>query len=523
MSTPSLLPEPPLTGREIGDGDAALATELSALVGGDRVRRDAAARSELARDLWPRALLWLEEDRIPAPPDVVVRPARVDDVRAVIDWARRRGVAVVPHGAGSGVCGGSLHLRGGIALDLRGLDRVTRIDSELLEVEAEAGVLGTELEKALGEKGLTLGHFPSSIGLSSVGGWLATRSAGQCSSRYGKIEDLALGMEVVLGTGETLRLERPACGADPMELFLGSEGTLGAITSARLRLHHAPEVQLARGFRFRSIAEGLESMRDLFRGGLRPSVVRLYDPFDTFLALGPHGSGGGAAEPVPAPGRAELLTAREKGGAPRRGPKKKLLQLLLGRPLPLSVAVGALRSCLLVLVHEGPGEETRAEAMRARAICNGNGGVDLGEGPGLRWLRKRYAVSYEMPRMFDAGLWVDTFEVAAPWSGLLALHRAVREAVRHTAFSMAHFSHAYPDGCSIYFTFAGEGRDAYDATWSAALDAALAAGATITHHHGVGLMKGPWFRAELGEGIALLRGAKAVCDPAGIMNPGHLV
>ncbi|WP_373046316.1 FAD-binding oxidoreductase [Vulgatibacter sp.] len=532
------VPEVPLVSRKAAPpGDAALAAALAERLGRDRIATTPEARDEASRDLWPRSLLWLRADDTPPPPDLICRPRSVEEVAELIRFARERGVAVVPHGARSGVCGGTLHLHGGVALDLRGLDRVRSVDPERLEIEVEAGAMGWPLEQRLAAQGLTLGHFPSSIALSTVGGWVAARGAGQSSSRYGKIEDLLLGLEVVLGTGEVVRLDRPAAGSDLLELFLGSEGILGAITAARLRLFPAPEVQLPRGYRFASLHRALQAMEEIFHAGLRPSVARLYDPFDTWIALGAHAAADGDAGPqLQPPVRADLRTSPERGSLGRKGAtlagsaKKQALQGALSLARPLNLAAGTLRSCLLVLVHEGPAGETRAEAARTRAICAGHGGTDLGEGPGRRWLRKRWAVSYQLPKMFDAGTWVDTCEVATSWGRVEPLYRAIRHAVAPHAFVMAHFSHAWPDGCSIYFTFSGpapsveRGLRSYDAAWRAALDAAAAEGATITHHHGVGVLKGPWLEAELGAGgLALLQATKRVCDPDGILNPGKLV
>lgn len=529
-----MVPEVPLVARGVGEGDASLAAALAERIGADRVSIRAEDREEQARALWPLSLLWLREDRMPAPPDLVCTPRTTEEVAEAIRFAREWRLAVVPHGAGSGVCGGAIHLQGGIALDLRRLDRVRSIDRKAMEIEVEAGALGWPLEQRLAALGLTLGHFPSSIALSTPGGWVAARSAGQSSSRYGKIEDLLLGLEVVLGTGEIVRLDRPTSGSDLIELFLGSEGILGAITSVRLRLFPAPETQIPRSFRFPSLASGLSAMEEILQEGLRPSVLRLYDPFDTRLALGTDDASGPA---IPPPGREALRTRRERTAFAREPLGEKLvrfaragaLQGALSLPLPLTAAASLLRACVLVIVHEGPGPETRAEAGRVRAICRAHGGRDLGPAPAIRWQKRRWAVSYELPRVFDAGAWVDTCEVATSWGKVEALYRAIRRAVAPHAFASAHFSHAWPDGCSIYFTFSGaartprQGARAYEAAWRAALDAAVAAGATITHHHGVGVLKRPWLQKELGEGgMRLLRAAKRACDPLGIMNPGKL-
>lgn len=506
--------------------DRALVEELRAIVGPGAVLTEPAALARAGRDRWPRGLLLPLHGSVAKLPEVVCRPASAEQVAAVLRLAARRGVPVVPHGARSGVCGGTVHLRGGIALDLGRLSAVRRIDPERLEIEVEAGAIGWSVEERLVALGLTLGHAPSSIALSSVGGWIAARGAGQGSSRYGKIEDLLLGVEAVLADGSSVRLERPVAGSDLLEILLGSEGALAVVVAARLRLFPRPAAQLPAGYRFDSLEEGLAALEAIFAAGLRPGVARLYDPFDTWLALG-----GPREEPLPTPppGPEDLLLAWERGERVGRGAKGRALGLALAAPAVANRVLSLLRRSLLVLVHEGSGAEARSELHEARAIALRHGGRDLGPGPGRRWLARRWEISRTMPRIFDAGGWVDTCEVATSWSRLGELHRRVREAVAPHALTMAHFSHAWPDGCSIYFTFAGsalppeEGLRRYDAAWRAALDSAAEAGATITHHHGVGLLKAPWLAEELGAGgMALLGACKRAWDPAGLLNPGKL-
>jgi len=537
---------PPLTRREAPPpADEALARDFAAIVGAEGVSVDPVDRLNAARDMWPKGFLWERQGLFPAPPDAVLRPASVEAIAAVVRFASERGVPVTPYGAGSGVCGGAIPLNGGVTLRLDRLDAIGEIDPDALEVEAQAGVLGVRLEEALRAKGLTLGHFPSSIGCSSVGGWIAARSAGQSSSRYGKIEDMVRSMRCVLGTGEVAELRRPAEGIDRMELMLGSEGTLGVVVEARFRLWRAPESVVPRGFRFPSLGAGLDAAEAMFRAGLRPSVVRLYDPLSTEVALGSLGASPGHTRP---PGledlrprfrsRGEALAdaiaggpgvARRIAAEALRSAAAAARNLALSRSEWIGRGISLLRRSLLVLVHEGAAGEAEAEAAEGRAICRVHGGIDLGEGPGAKWLRDRWAVSYGLPRIFQSSGWVDTFEVAAPWGKVLAIYDAVRAAVAPHALAMAHFSHAYADGCSLYFTFTGaartpeEGLAGYDGAWRAALDAALKEGATISHHHGVGLLKSPWLREELGEGgLELLRRVKREWDPREILNPGKL-
>ncbi|MFN7133488.1 MAG: FAD-binding oxidoreductase, partial [Myxococcales bacterium] len=261
----------------------ALCRTLAPLVGG---RASVASDDRIAysRDLWPKAVIWSRAGQIPRPPDVVVWPSSVDEVAAVTRKARELGVPLIPYGAGSGVCGGTIPLRGGIMMDLKRMNRIRAVDVERLELDVEAGLVGENLERRLSKSGVSLGHFPSSILCSTVGGWLAARSAGQCSNRYGKIEDMVASLTVVDGRGEIVHTpRRPLPGSDVTQLIVGSEGTLGTICSARLHLVPAPESRAFRGFRFRSVRDGVEAMRAIFRSGVRPAVVRLYDPFDTLL------------------------------------------------------------------------------------------------------------------------------------------------------------------------------------------------------------------------------------------------
>ena len=538
---------PTLTGAEAPPpADEGLARDLAAIVGVEGVSTDPADRMNAARDMWPKGFLWERQGLAPVPPAVVVRPDSVEAIAAVLRLASERGVPVTPHGAGSGVCGGSIPLNGGISLRLDRLDRILRIDPDARTVDVQAGVLGVRLEDALREEGLTLGHFPSSIGCSSVGGWLASRSAGQSSSRYGKIEDMVRSMRCVLGTGEIVEFRRPAGGIDWMELMLGSEGAFGVIAEGTFRLWPAPEVVLPRAFLFPTLRRGLNAVEAIFRAGLRPSIVRLYDPLSREVALGALKVSEDRTSP---PGLEDLRPRfRRDGerladaigeggpGTAARVAREGLhlassagRNLALSRPEWINRGASLLRTSLLVLVHEGGYGEAEPEAAQARAICAKHGGRDLGEEPGARWLKTRWAVSYGLPRIFESSGWVDTFEVAAPWGKVLAVYDAVRAAVAPHALAMAHFSHAYGDGCSLYFTFTGaartpeEGLASYDAAWRAALDAAVTEGATITHHHGVGLLKAPWLQEELGEGgLDLLRQVKCAWDPRGVLNPGKL-
>jgi alkyldihydroxyacetonephosphate synthase len=485
---------------------------------------DDADRVAYARDLWPRHHLKVRAGR-PADhkPEAIVWPASTEELAQLVRWARGARVPLVPFGAGSGVCGGVLPQPNALVVDLKRLARIRTLDRDAPLVAVEAGHMGVPLEQTLEREGFTLGHFPSSILCSTAGGWIATRSAGQCSGAYGKIEDMVVSLECVTGAGDIVELRRRTGGPDLVPLVVGSEGTLAIVTSAELRLHPAPTSRGFGAWSFPTIAHGLDAMREIFQAGLRPAVARLYDPFDAMLAK----RGG-----VKAAGR-ETRHAPGRGGTALRAMLRR--PAMLNELLSTSVAARALGGAMLVVVFEGTDEAPRrgVEEARRRVETHLRGSWG-GEAPAERWLEHRYAVSYRQAPVFANGAFVDTMEVAAPWSKLGALYDAVRRALGEHVFVMAHFSHAYPDGCCIYFSFAGSARGpesrwdeeseaVYDRAWRAALKAAVDAGGTLAHHHGVGRSKAPRLADELGTGVDVVRALMRAFDPDAILNPGNLI
>jgi alkyldihydroxyacetonephosphate synthase len=448
-------------------------------------------------------------------PQAIVWPESVADVVSLVRLARAEGLALVPYGAGSGVCGGIRAEPRAVIVDLKRLDQRKVLTGP--ELSVGAGMLGISLEEELLERGFTIGHYPSSILCSTVGGWVAARGAGQNSSRYGKIEDMLTSVEAVLGTGEVLQARARSQGPNLVPLLVGSEGTLGIITRVGLRLHPAPEQREFSAFAFETLEAGITALRLLLQAGIRPAVARLYDPIDSVLFVhddGPDEAPRGEPKPV--------------------GSRARLLRALLARPALVARAIGLLeasvmRRSVLILVHEGAPARARAEAARAEALCRHARGTALGPGPARAWYRHRYSVSYRQSPIFRSGAFSDTMEVAAPWSKIHDVYRSVRQALGEHVVVMAHLSHAYPDGSSIYFTFAGaeHGGDdllaIYDRAWRAALSAAIDAGATLSHHHGVGRSKAPRLSEELGPATAVVRALKTAWDPAGLFNPGALI
>ena len=441
-------------------------------------------------------------------PDAVVAPASEAEVAAVLAACARAGVAVIPFGGGTSVVGGVEALRGphgaAVSLDLTRMQRVLALDAMSLTAALEPGILGPDLERRLSEQGLTLGHHPQSFEFSTVGGWVATRSAGQASTGYGRIDDLVESVSCVSPAGPLSTRDVPATAAGPSlrELVVGSEGTFGVITAATLRVRPLPEARHYEAWSFGSFVEGAEAYRAMEQAGASPDVARLSDEEETRLSKA-LASSGSATERL---GESYLRLRGHEGG------------------------------CLAFTGFEGSPDDVARRRRRAARLLSAAGAVSLGQRPGRSWLRGRFAAPYLRDDMLDRGAMVETLETATTWSNLHTLYSAVREALTGALSSrgtpplvICHVSHLYTSGASLYFTFlARQERGAELDQWRAAKrsagDAIMANGGTITHHHAVGTDHAPWMREEVGHlGIEVLRAAKERLDPEGIMNPGKLL
>lgn len=443
----------------------------------DEVTTDAATLSESSRDWWPLAMHWAIGQEVPALASAVARPADSDQVAAVLRVCAEAGVPVTVAAGRSGVCGASIPVHGGVVLDLCGLEGIVSVDDESLVVDVRAGTFGDVFEDTLrAEHGLTCGHWPQSIALSTVGGWLACRGAGQLSTRYGKIEDIVAGLDVVLSDGRSIRTggaPRAAVGPDLTQLFVGSEGTLGVITGARLRARPVPPSEGRAAYGFASFTDGLDACRRILRRGGTPAVLRLYDSI-------------------------EADRSYQTGD----------------------------RAVLLVLDEAEAGIVTATLAIVAEECATAE---PLDEGLLDRWLEHRNDVS-ALEALTRRGLVVDTMEIAGRWRDLPRIYERTREAILGVPGAMvasAHQSHSYLDGACLYFTFAGNpGESApdvlYKAAWDAGTRAVLAEGGALSHHHGVGLNRSRFVREALGAAFDVLVAAKHALDPQGILNPGKL-
>ncbi|MEE9282334.1 MAG: FAD-binding oxidoreductase [Myxococcota bacterium] len=451
---------------------------------GDRVHTDAETLDAHRHDSWALAELRELEGRGAPAPLAVVIPRSTEEVARALVVCRERKVALIPFGGGSGVCGGVEASADSVILSTRGLDGLVSLDAESLVASFRAGTLGSAAERRVQEAGLTIGHWPQSIELSTVGGWVATRASGQYSTAYGSIEDVVLGLEAVLPDGRILRTRtspRASAGPELRQLFLGSEGTLGVVTEVTFSLRPLPEASVGQAFHFSSFGRGLEAVRQMLRVGWRPPVVRLYDA------------------------RESRRQFRSWCPAERH---------------------------LLILLHEGPAAAVQVQTDAVAGLCGSCGGEETDAAAVDSWLEHRNQVQ-GFRELFQGGLVVDTIELSCSWARAVPLYDSVTATLGEVPGMLsasAHSSHSYRSGTSLYFTFVARPDDAermeetYLDCWRRVMGATVTLGASISHHHGIGRLRRDVLAAELGEaGVALLRGVKRGLDPDDLLNPGVLL
>jgi len=443
------------------------------------VTTDAATVAEASRDWWPLAMTWALDGQVAALASVVARPHSANEVADVLRVANDARVPVTAAAGRSGVCGASVPVHGGIVLDLTALSGIVDVDDTSLVLDVRAGTFGNLLEDELrASYDKTLGHWPQSIDLSTVGGWLACRGAGQFSNRYGKIEDMVVGLDVVLADGRQITtggVPRQAVGPDLNQVFVGSEGTLGVITGARLRLHDAPVETATSAWAFTTFDDAVDFLRRVARRGHMPAVLRLYDAVE--------------ADRSHHTGARHLVLVYDEGDG------------------------GVIASAMRIVEEEAKAKS--AEPMDAALVDH--------------WLEKRNDVA-ALEALISRGFVVDTMEITGLWADLPRIYHetvAAISAVPGTLAASAHQSHSYPEGGCLYFTFAGKVEPAqrdgyYRAVWDAGQGCVLANGGSLSHHHGVGLNRSRFVRDALGPAFDVLLALKGTLDPNGVLNPSKL-
>ncbi len=491
-------PTPALSREEVRLADSRLEDSarerLGAVTGEEHLREDADSRLLHTRGKSMPDLLRIRSGQTDDAPDAVLLPGSHEEVLELLRVCGEDRIAVVPFGGGTSVVGGLEPRRAGfaavVALDLRRLDRLLELDEVSRTATFEPGLRGPDAERLLGERGYTIGHHPQSFLFATIGGFAAARSSGQASAGYGRFDERVVGLRIATprGTVDLGRAPKSAAGPDLRQLFLGSEGAFGVITAVRVEVRPAPPVCIYEGWRFASFADGVAALRRLIQDGPVPTVLRLSDEAETALNLA----------------RPQDFGAGNAGG------------------------------CLGIAGYEGTEEDVEARRDGAADVLR-ELGAELDAEAGESWERGRYKGPYLRDALLDAGALAETLETTTFWSGLDGLYASVGGALRETLTRLGtppvvlcHISHVYPSGASLYFTVGAAQLEDPLAQWraakAAANDAIIAAGGSITHHHGVGTDHREHFAQEIGDlGVETLRAVKATLDPDGILNPGVLI
>lgn len=465
--------------------DPVIVTQLEAVLGRRNVATSVADLMCYAHDIMPSSFKWVRRDDVPYLPHVVVFPGSTEDVVEVVKIANYNRIPVIPAGGTSGTIAGIVAINGGIIIDMKRMNRLIELDEYSQTVTVEVGMLGQDYEDQLNIRGYTTGHHPQSIRCSTVGGWIAPRGVGTFSSKYGKIEDLVVCLEVVLPDGsvaETKNIPRQSCGPDMDQLFIGSEGTLGVITKATLEIRPMPAVRKYVGYGMPTFEAGVRAARDILVQDLYPAVMRLYDAEEASHAF-------------------EDLGYHEQAGV---------------------------EHCIY-FGCEGREELVDLEVKAIHECCLANGGV---ERPGFseRWFRKRFDTTIlKKAYMLPNGVG-DAIECAASYSNVSAMHSKMIEYMKEAGTNVVfgHGSHFYRTGANLYMiwnAFAEDEREIESKYWrimDAAMKAIIEVGGTIGHHHGIGINKGPWISQDEPTMWPVVQKIKTALDPNGIMNPGKL-
>ncbi len=453
--------------------------QVRRIVGNEHFSQQECDLISYSLDYWLYGVFLSQKGDLPALPSAVISPASTEQIQEIVRRAAEYKVSITPFGGGSGVLGGTIPLNGSVVLNLQRINRCLNLDELSLVAEFEAGILGANLELELSSRGYSAGNIPQSLYCSTLGGWISTRAAGQFSTKYGKIEDMVLGMEVVLPDGNLLNIRpvpRRSVGPSLKDLFLGGEGALGIVTRATVSIHPLPELTIKQSFIFPAIEVALDAVRQILRAEARPAVVRIFDE------------------------------AESERYFPRIG-----------------------RKVVTIFISEGDTEYTTLDARVIRRVSRENGGKSSGQEPADIWLRKRFDIGLG-PILMQYGGIVDTIEVSALFRDAARLYRdmvGAMKAVEGVLEVSGHYSHFYREGACLYITFAGIPKDPlryYQDTWDAAMKATLQNNGSISHHHGIGFWRMQYLERELGaSGVKLLKSIKSALDPQGILNQGKLV
>jgi alkyldihydroxyacetonephosphate synthase len=510
-------PVPPLSFDELTVAPPRLTpsfeADLIAIVGEDDAHTSDEARVVHAYGKSIRDLLRIRRNEIARVPDIVVYPGTEWEVQQIVDAAVAEGAVIIPFGGGSNIAGSleplATETRTVVSLDLGRLSRVLSIDEGSGLARIQAGAQGPDIEEQLNARGWTMGHFPDSFTHSTLGGWVATRSSGMQSDKYGDIADITRGLRMVRpGTVVELRpLPSTSTGPSVREMIIGSEGRLGVITEVTVQVHRQPEVREVQAYFFPTWEAGLAAMHDISESDAAPSITRVSDARESGFSLATRKASKGVS------GAAQSV----------------LMSVLKRRGWDLE------KLCLSFIGYEGSASHVSYEKKLVGAIVKKHGGIGVGKGPGALYDQKKFDTPYLRDFLLDRGAAADVSETAAPWSRLQEVYDATRTAADAAyaalgihGWIMCHLSHSYHSGACLYFTFAFVHGDdpigQYEVVKSSIQQAFQDAGGTLSHHHGVGVEHAPWMEQDISAGgVALMQGLFDSADPAGLFNPGKVL
>jgi alkyldihydroxyacetonephosphate synthase len=460
-----------------------IVSKLAEIVGENNVSTKNIDILAYTKDSTLIAFNWTLQGKIAGLPDIITWPETVEQISEILKLANKEKIPVIPYAEGSGVVGGAIAIRGGIILDMKKFNKVLEINDKDLTVTAQTGINGMNLERFLNDKGYTTGHIPQSLYTSSLGGWIAHRAAGQFSTKYGKIEDIVMGMEIVLPKGDIINFKpiaRASTGPQFDKLFIGGEGTLGIVTKATLKIWPSPEKRTLISYAFPTFEDSLEATRQILRQQIYPAVMRIYDADETFRHFG------------------HIEKAKNK--------------------------------VMVVFVCEGIGRLVDLEEQITKETCENNNGVECGDEPVEHWFETRFKVT-DTSSTPTFQLVFDTIEIGFLWDKAADMYHSVIEAtkkVKGMVMITAHVSHFYPNGVGFYFTFAGvppkelTDLEFYQEVWDTVIKTVEDCGGSFGHHHGVGINRSKWMPVEWGKSFDTLKKIKKLLDPNNILNPGKI-
>ena len=497
----------------------AFTASLASVVGEDNVSTDKMERVVHTYGKSIRDLIRVRANQIERTPDVVVYPADEDEVQRVVDLAIAADAVIIPFGGGSNIASSleprSDETRVVLSLDMGRMRELIDIDEESGLARIQAGALGPDLEEQLGARGWTIGHFPDSFTHSSLGGWIATRSSGMQSDKYGDIADIVRGLHVVRPGGILVIRPIPSASTGPSvrEMILGSEGRLGIITEATVQVHRTPAKRDVFAYFFPNWEAGTAAMQEIAESDAAPSITRVSDGRETGFSL---------------------ATSKERHGFDKFAAGTVLPTLMKSKGW--AKQPGGLESiCLSFIGFEGGEAHAKRQKKLVDKIVKKHGGMGIGKGPGVLYDQKKFDTPYLRDFLLDRGAAGDVSESAMPWSKVNQVHDAVRVAADKAfdeigiqGWIMSHLSHSYHSGACLYFTFAFVMGDdpigEYNVVKTAIQQAFMDNGGSLSHHHGVGLEHAPWLEQDIStQGVAVMRGLFDSADPGENFNPRKIV